>query len=112
MVVYTPEILISAAETLRDEMSEKAQSVVDFIVSENGRDMLEGGNNFIKKITYSFWYTVIDSFQTKYQKIMDYFPLFLNLKAQNYLVIGAGEIAARKIELLARSGAVITVAFT
>ena len=40
---------------------------------------------------------------------MDYFPLFLNLKAQNCLVIGAGEIAARKIELLARSGAVITV---
>ena len=40
---------------------------------------------------------------------MDYFPLFLNLKGQNCLVIGAGAIAARKIELLARSGAVITV---
>jgi len=40
---------------------------------------------------------------------MDYFPLFLKLKQQNCLVIGAGEIAARKIELLARAGAKITV---
>ncbi len=40
---------------------------------------------------------------------MDYFPLFLNLKQQPCLVIGAGDIAARKIELLARSGAIITV---
>ena len=40
---------------------------------------------------------------------MDYFPLFLKLKQQNCLVIGAGEIAARKIDLLARAGAIITV---
>ena len=40
---------------------------------------------------------------------MDYFPLFLKLKNQNCLVIGAGTIAARKIELLARAGAIITV---
>ncbi|MCK5122429.1 MAG: hypothetical protein KAQ91_10620, partial [Methylococcales bacterium] len=40
---------------------------------------------------------------------MDYFPLFLKLKQQNCLVIGAGEIAARKIDLLARAGALITV---
>lgn len=40
---------------------------------------------------------------------MDYFPLFLKLNDQQCLVVGAGEIAARKIELLARSGAVITV---
>ncbi len=40
---------------------------------------------------------------------MDYFPVFLKLKQQNCLVIGAGEIAARKIELLARAGAAITV---
>lgn len=40
---------------------------------------------------------------------MDYFPLFISLKQQNCLVVGAGEIAARKIELLARSGANITV---
>jgi len=40
---------------------------------------------------------------------MDYFPLFFNLKGQNCLVVGAGDIAARKIELLARAGAKITV---
>ncbi|TRW97954.1 siroheme synthase CysG [Candidatus Methylobacter oryzae] len=40
---------------------------------------------------------------------MDYFPLFLKLKDQACLVVGAGEIAARKIELLARAGAKITV---
>ena len=40
---------------------------------------------------------------------MDYFPVFVKLKDQNCLVVGAGEIAARKIELLARAGAKITV---
>jgi uroporphyrin-III C-methyltransferase/precorrin-2 dehydrogenase/sirohydrochlorin ferrochelatase len=40
---------------------------------------------------------------------MDYFPLFLNLKQQPCLVVGAGEIAARKIDLLSRAGARITV---
>src|SRR5512141_387236 len=40
---------------------------------------------------------------------MDYFPLFLNLKDQPCLVIGGGEVAARKIELLSRAGARITV---
>ncbi|MCF6203996.1 MAG: siroheme synthase CysG [Methylococcaceae bacterium] len=40
---------------------------------------------------------------------MDYFPLFLKLKKQNCLVVGAGTIATRKIELLLRAGAVITV---
>lgn len=40
---------------------------------------------------------------------MDYFPLFLKLKQQPCLVVGAGEIAARKIELLGRTGAQITV---
>ncbi len=40
---------------------------------------------------------------------MDYFPIFYNLKGQDCLVIGAGEIAARKIELLMRAGAKITV---
>ncbi|MCK4842152.1 MAG: uroporphyrinogen-III C-methyltransferase [Methylococcales bacterium] len=40
---------------------------------------------------------------------MDYFPLFLKLKQQNCLVIGAGKVAARKIELLTRAGGVITV---
>jgi uroporphyrin-III C-methyltransferase/precorrin-2 dehydrogenase/sirohydrochlorin ferrochelatase len=40
---------------------------------------------------------------------MDYFPLFINLKNKPCLVVGAGEIAARKIELLAKAGADITV---
>jgi uroporphyrin-III C-methyltransferase / precorrin-2 dehydrogenase / sirohydrochlorin ferrochelatase len=40
---------------------------------------------------------------------MDYFPVFFNLKGQDCLVVGAGNIAARKIELLARAGAKITV---
>ena len=40
---------------------------------------------------------------------MDYFPLFFNLKGQDCLVVGGGEIAARKIEMLARAGANITV---
>jgi len=43
---------------------------------------------------------------------MDYFPVFLKLKDQPCLVVGAGEIAARKIELLARAGAKITVIST
>jgi uroporphyrin-III C-methyltransferase / precorrin-2 dehydrogenase / sirohydrochlorin ferrochelatase len=40
---------------------------------------------------------------------VDYFPVFFNLKGQDCLVVGAGEIAARKIELLSRAGAKITV---
>jgi uroporphyrin-III C-methyltransferase/precorrin-2 dehydrogenase/sirohydrochlorin ferrochelatase len=40
---------------------------------------------------------------------MDYFPVFVKLKDKDCLVVGAGEIAARKIELLARAGAKITV---
>lgn len=40
---------------------------------------------------------------------MEYFPLFIDLKNQNCLVVGAGEIATRKIELLAKAGAKITI---
>jgi uroporphyrin-III C-methyltransferase / precorrin-2 dehydrogenase / sirohydrochlorin ferrochelatase len=40
---------------------------------------------------------------------MDYFPIFFNLKGQDCLVVGAGDIAARKIELLCRAGAKVTV---
>ncbi len=40
---------------------------------------------------------------------MDYFPLFINLKNKHCLVVGAGEVAARKIELLMKAGATITV---
>jgi uroporphyrin-III C-methyltransferase/precorrin-2 dehydrogenase/sirohydrochlorin ferrochelatase len=40
---------------------------------------------------------------------MDYLPLFFNLKAKQCLVVGGGQVAARKIELLGRVGANITV---
>lgn len=40
---------------------------------------------------------------------MDYFPLFIKLQGKPCLIVGAGEIAARKIELLSRAGASITV---
>ena len=40
---------------------------------------------------------------------MDYFPIFLDLKGQPCLVVGGGSVALRKIELLARAGAKITV---
>ncbi|MEN9596893.1 MAG: uroporphyrinogen-III C-methyltransferase [Pseudomonadota bacterium] len=40
---------------------------------------------------------------------MDYFPISLKLKNLPCLVIGAGSCAARKIELLSRAGAKITV---
>lgn len=43
---------------------------------------------------------------------MEYFPLFLKVKDQTCLVVGAGEIAARKIELLIRAGANIVVVAT
>ncbi len=40
---------------------------------------------------------------------MEYFPIFIDLKNQSCLVVGAGEVAARKIELLVKAGANITV---
>ncbi|MBT3335538.1 MAG: uroporphyrinogen-III C-methyltransferase [Methylococcales bacterium] len=40
---------------------------------------------------------------------MHFFPIFLRLNQQKCLIVGAGEIAARKIEILAKSGARITV---
>ncbi len=40
---------------------------------------------------------------------MEYFPIFIRLAGQPVLVVGGGEIAARKIELLLRAGARITV---
>ena len=40
---------------------------------------------------------------------MDYFPLFLDLKGRDCLVIGGGEIAARKIQQLLKAGAKVTV---
>jgi uroporphyrin-III C-methyltransferase / precorrin-2 dehydrogenase / sirohydrochlorin ferrochelatase len=40
---------------------------------------------------------------------MNYFPVFFDLAAQKVLVVGGGEVALRKISLLERSGASITV---
>ena len=40
---------------------------------------------------------------------MDFFPIFLRLTDQPVVVIGGGEVAARKALLLSRAGAVITI---
>ncbi len=40
---------------------------------------------------------------------MDYFPIFINLKQQKCLVVGAGHVALRKIELLHKANVNITV---
>lgn len=40
---------------------------------------------------------------------MNYFPVFFDLKGQPVLVVGGGEVALRKVSLLERCGALITV---
>ena len=40
---------------------------------------------------------------------MDYLPIFLTLRAKPCVVIGGGEIAARKVDLLLKAGAVVRV---
>ncbi|GEA12451.1 siroheme synthase CysG [Alteromonas sp. KUL49] len=40
---------------------------------------------------------------------MDYFPLFLDARQLRCLVVGAGEVAARKLELILKTPATITV---
>jgi uroporphyrin-III C-methyltransferase / precorrin-2 dehydrogenase / sirohydrochlorin ferrochelatase len=42
-------------------------------------------------------------------RVVNYFPVFFNLQGQAVLVVGGGEVASRKVSLLERSGAVITV---
>lgn len=41
---------------------------------------------------------------------MDYLPLFADLKGRPVLVVGGGDVAARKIELLRRAGAQVQIA--
>jgi uroporphyrin-III C-methyltransferase/precorrin-2 dehydrogenase/sirohydrochlorin ferrochelatase len=38
-----------------------------------------------------------------------YFPLFFNLHGQKVLVVGGGEVALRKVDLLERAGALVTL---
>ena len=40
---------------------------------------------------------------------MDYFPVFFDLKAQRVLIVGGGEVALRKVTLLERTGADMTL---
>jgi uroporphyrin-III C-methyltransferase/precorrin-2 dehydrogenase/sirohydrochlorin ferrochelatase len=40
---------------------------------------------------------------------VNYFPVFFDLKGQSVLVVGGGEVALRKVSLLQRSGAVVTL---
>jgi uroporphyrin-III C-methyltransferase/precorrin-2 dehydrogenase/sirohydrochlorin ferrochelatase len=40
---------------------------------------------------------------------LKYFPLFFNLHEQKVLVVGGGEVALRKVDLLERAGALITL---
>jgi uroporphyrin-III C-methyltransferase/precorrin-2 dehydrogenase/sirohydrochlorin ferrochelatase len=40
---------------------------------------------------------------------MDYLPVFLQLKARPVVVVGGGRVAARKVDLLRRTGARITI---
>ena len=40
---------------------------------------------------------------------MDFLPIFLNIKNKPCLVIGGGEVAARKVSLLLRAGGAVTV---
>jgi uroporphyrin-III C-methyltransferase/precorrin-2 dehydrogenase/sirohydrochlorin ferrochelatase len=40
---------------------------------------------------------------------LNYFPVFFNLSGQRVLVVGGGEVALRKVSLLERTGAIITL---
>jgi uroporphyrin-III C-methyltransferase / precorrin-2 dehydrogenase / sirohydrochlorin ferrochelatase len=40
---------------------------------------------------------------------LNYFPLFFDLRGQKVLVVGGGDVALRKVSLLERTGAMITV---
>ena len=40
---------------------------------------------------------------------MDFLPIFLNVKQRDCLVVGGGQVAARKVALLEKAGSAITV---
>ena len=40
---------------------------------------------------------------------MDFLPIFMNIKGENCLVIGGGKVASRKVFMLLRAGAAVTV---
>jgi len=40
---------------------------------------------------------------------MDYFPIFLDLKGRSALIVGGGEAATRKLRLLQKAGAAVTI---
>ncbi|PSU36105.1 precorrin-2 dehydrogenase/sirohydrochlorin ferrochelatase family protein [Photobacterium lutimaris] len=40
---------------------------------------------------------------------MDYFPIFLSVKQKKVTVVGGGDVACRKVDLLRKAGAIITV---
>lgn len=40
---------------------------------------------------------------------MEYLPVFINLKYRSVLVVGGGNVAARKIQMLIRTGANIKI---
>ena len=40
---------------------------------------------------------------------MDFLPIFINVKDRNCLVVGGGEVAARKAAMLIRAGARVLV---
>ncbi|MBT3197658.1 MAG: siroheme synthase, partial [Gammaproteobacteria bacterium] len=40
---------------------------------------------------------------------MDYLPIFIDLRGRDCLVVGGGEVAARKVQMLLRVGARIEV---
>lgn len=48
-------------------------------------------------------------YPTSLRSTMDYFPIFLDLKARRCLLVGGGEVATRKGRMLAKAGAVLRV---